>query len=495
MPSWREEARAVPLAQERSSRAVSRAPQTSRSTDRGADRGGHSHRLSGDSEAEQPHVWRQVLDLNQKNDALEQQLTAVQKAHDRIALILGALNERLRAQLDALSAAGLDNDERREQFRKLQEVLQLEADLTASSDPTTLIERERAKTAAAAIAAAKAAAEAPPKPPTPAPTTEAAAPLGRATLEPPTRSQCAQVDAATQTGGGASIDAAVARVRADTVESMRVLQAETHRVLREAGRKQREASDAVSLAEADAAAARSEARAAQTEARAAQTEARAAQNEARTAHEQLEDAQEQLEGAQEQLEGAQEQLEQVRAQLETHREQRRRDQRRQDVRELSAAEMGALERAMSSMGDLQRAMATSRSAPPPSEPSIQRHAAMGQRDVYRDAAIGGLPSARAWQPYWREEPGERVDPPRQTGAVTDLLDHIVYCRHPGYFGGGEGAPEAEASHGYDSPARAVTTCSVSSTTADHRPADHRPADDKPHKPWGRAIRATYGHLF
>ena len=303
------------------------------------------------------------------------------------------------------------------------------------------------------------------------------------------------MDAATQTGGGASIDAAVARVRADTVESMRVLQAETHRVLREAGRKQREASDAVSLAEADAAAARSEARAAQTEARAAQTEARAAQNEARTAHEQLEDAQEQLEGAQEQLEGAQEQLEQVRAQLETHREQRRRDQRRQDVRELSAAEMGALERAMSSMGDLQRAMATSRSAPPPSEPSIQRHAAMGQRDVYRDAAIGGLPSARAWQPYWREEPGERVDPPRQTGAVTDLLDHIVYCRHPGYFGGGEGAPEAEASHGYDSPARAVTTCSVSSTTADHRPADHRPADDKPHKPWGRAIRATYGHLF
>ena len=471
----------MPLAQERSSRAVSRAPQTSRSTDRGADRGGHSHRLSGDSEAEQPHVWRQVLDLNQKNDALEQQLTAVQKAHDRIALILGALNERLRAQLDALSAAGLDNDERREQFRKLQEVLQLEADLTASSDPTTLIERERAKAAAAAIAAAKAAAEAPPKPPTPAPTTEAAAPLGRATLEPPTRSQCAQVDAATQTGGGASIDAAVARVRADTVESMRVLQAETHRVLREAGRKQREASDAVSLAEADAAAARSEARA-------AQTEARAAQNEARTAHEQLEDAQEQLEGAQEQLE-------QVRAQLETHREQRRRDQRRQDVRELSAAEMGALERAMSSMGDLQRAMATSRSAPPPSEPSIQRHAAMGQRDVYRDAAIGGLPSARAWQPYWREEPGERVDPPRQTGAVTDLLDHIVYCRHPGYFGGGEGAPEAEASHGYDSPARAVTTCSVSSTTADHRPADHRPADDKPHKPWGRAIRATYGHLF
>ena len=185
----------------------------------------------------------------------------------------------------------------------------------------------------------------------------------------------------------------------------------------------------------------------------------------------------------------------MRAQLETHREQRRRDQRRQDVRELSAAEMGALERAMSSMGDLQRAMATSRSAPPPSEPSIQRHAAMGQRDVYRDAAIGGLPSARAWQPYWREEPGERVDPPRQTGAVTDLLDHIVYCRHPGYFGGGEGAPEAEASHGYDSPARAVTTCSVSSTTADHRPADHRPADDKPHKPWGRAIRATYGHLF
>ena len=72
-------------------------------------------------------VMLQVIrGVRKENDHLEHELTTAHSANDRLSLILSGISDRLRAQLEALLAAGLHTEERIEMFGRLKELLAYE---------------------------------------------------------------------------------------------------------------------------------------------------------------------------------------------------------------------------------------------------------------------------------------------------------------------------------------------------------------------------------
>ena len=59
-------------------------------------------------------LWAELVSVRRENDSLEQELATAHAANERLSVILGAINEKLRAQLEALAAKGLDTAERRQ---------------------------------------------------------------------------------------------------------------------------------------------------------------------------------------------------------------------------------------------------------------------------------------------------------------------------------------------------------------------------------------------
>ena len=71
-------------------------------------------------------LWAEIVGVRKENDHLEHELTTAHSANDRLSLILSGISDRLRAQLEALLAAGLHTEERIEMFGRLKELLAYE---------------------------------------------------------------------------------------------------------------------------------------------------------------------------------------------------------------------------------------------------------------------------------------------------------------------------------------------------------------------------------
>ena len=71
-------------------------------------------------------LWAEVVAVRSENDTLTQELATAHAANERLSLILSGMNDRLRAQLDALLARGLHTEERQQMFGQLKELLAYE---------------------------------------------------------------------------------------------------------------------------------------------------------------------------------------------------------------------------------------------------------------------------------------------------------------------------------------------------------------------------------
>ena len=71
-------------------------------------------------------LWAEVVSVRAANDTLEQELEAAHAANERLSLILSGMNDRLRAQLEALLARGLHTEDHVHMASQLRELLAYE---------------------------------------------------------------------------------------------------------------------------------------------------------------------------------------------------------------------------------------------------------------------------------------------------------------------------------------------------------------------------------
>ena len=77
-------------------------------------------------------LWTELVGVRAENSALEHELGNAHHATDRLNLILSGISDRLRAQMEALVAAGLHTEERVRMFGQLKELLAYEEQFKAA---------------------------------------------------------------------------------------------------------------------------------------------------------------------------------------------------------------------------------------------------------------------------------------------------------------------------------------------------------------------------